>query len=75
MYDILMLVVSCYNVFGNAYYAAFGMPDHFWLLVFDYFVGATVACVVVVSTAFASADVVAARCFDFPLECCSSRSI
>lgn len=34
-----MLIVSCYNVFGNAYYAAFGMPKDNWgLYIFDYFV-------------------------------------
>ena len=26
MFDILMLFVSCYNIFGNAYYSAFGAP-------------------------------------------------
>ena len=30
-FDIIMLVVSCYNVFGNAFYASFGMPDLLWL--------------------------------------------
>jgi len=23
-FDMLMLIVSCYNIFGNAYYSAFG---------------------------------------------------
>lgn len=26
-FDILMLFVSCYNIFVNAYYSAFGIPD------------------------------------------------
>lgn len=37
-FDIIMLVVSCYNVFGNAFYAAFGMPHLVWLQIFDNFV-------------------------------------
>ena len=37
-FDIIMLIVSCYNVFGNAFYAAFGMPDLLWLIIFDNFV-------------------------------------
>lgn len=37
-FDIVMLIVSCYNVFGNAFYAAFGMPDLLWLQIFDNFV-------------------------------------
>ena len=33
-FDIIMLFVSCYNIFGNAYYSAFGKSDSwtfFWL--------------------------------------------
>jgi len=26
-FDIIMLVVSCYNIFGNAYYSAFGASN------------------------------------------------
>ena len=33
-FDLLMLFVSCYNIFGNALYSAFGMSDekYFWYL-------------------------------------------
>ena len=33
-FDILMLFVSCYNIFGNAFYSAFGKSESdtfFWL--------------------------------------------
>ena len=33
-FDILMLFVSCYNIFGNAYYSAFGKSESwsfFWI--------------------------------------------
>ena len=26
-FDIIMLIVSCYNIFGNALYSAFGLSD------------------------------------------------
>ena len=33
-FDIIMLIVSCYNIFGNALYSAFGLSDqpYFWYL-------------------------------------------
>lgn len=31
MFDIFMLIVSVYNIFGNAYYSAFGFPEDFYL--------------------------------------------
>jgi hypothetical protein len=30
-----MLIVSCYNVFGNAYYAAFGVPVETYDIIID----------------------------------------
>lgn len=38
MFDILMLFISCYNIFGNAYYSAFGAPDTTLFYVIDYIV-------------------------------------
>jgi hypothetical protein len=35
MFDILMLFISCYNIFGNAYYSAFGAPDTILFVVID----------------------------------------
>jgi len=32
----MMLIVSCYNIFANAYYSAFGIPESISLIVFDY---------------------------------------
>ena len=26
VFDFIMMITSCYNIFGNAYYAAFGAP-------------------------------------------------
>ena len=34
-FDILMLFVSCYNIFGNALYSAFGMSDSFTFMIVD----------------------------------------
>ena len=31
-----MLIVSYYNIFSNAYYSAFGIPESITLKVFDY---------------------------------------
>jgi hypothetical protein len=36
VFDIVMLIASCYNVFSQAFYAAFGEPTDFSLNVFDY---------------------------------------
>lgn len=33
-----MLPISCYNVFGNAYYAAFGESDNIYMWILDFFV-------------------------------------
>lgn len=38
MFDILMLFISCYNIFGNAYYSAFGAPNTTFFYVLDYVV-------------------------------------
>jgi hypothetical protein len=38
MFDILMLFISCYNIFGNAYYSAFGAPSSTMFLFIDYIV-------------------------------------
>ena len=27
IFDVIMMFISCYNIFGNAYFAAFGVPD------------------------------------------------
>jgi len=35
-FDMLMLPVSCYNVFGNAYYSAFGSSNNFYIIIIDY---------------------------------------
>ena len=37
-FDMLMLPISCYNVFGNAYYAAFGEADSIYMWILDFFV-------------------------------------
>ena len=34
-FDILMLIISCYNIFGNAYYSAFGVTDALWFNILD----------------------------------------
>jgi len=39
-FDIVMLIVSCYNIFGNAYYSAFGIPSSLLFVLIDYFVEA-----------------------------------
>ena len=33
-----MMITSCYNIFGNAYYAAFGAPQEFYDVMIDNFV-------------------------------------
>jgi len=33
-----MMIASCYNIFGNAYYAAFGVPTSIYEVVIDQFV-------------------------------------
>ena len=38
IFDLVMLLVSCYNIFGNAYYAAFGVPTQFYDVAIDWFV-------------------------------------
>lgn len=37
-FDMIMLPVSCYNVFGNAYYSAFGSSNDFYIIVIDWVV-------------------------------------
>lgn len=34
-FDMLMLFVACYNIFSNAYFAAFGTSESFWFLFSD----------------------------------------
>ena len=35
IFDILMLFVSCYNIFSNAYYSAFGIPTSYNFFISD----------------------------------------
>jgi hypothetical protein len=44
MFDILMLFISCYNIFGNAYYSAFGAPDTITFMILDYVVEFLFSC-------------------------------
>ena len=37
-FDMLMLPVSCYNVFGNAYYSAFGSSSNIYIIIIDWIV-------------------------------------
>ena len=37
-FDMLMLPVSCYNVFGNAYYSAFGSSTNLYIIIIDWIV-------------------------------------
>ena len=37
-FDFVMMITSCYNIFGNAYYAAFGAPTTFYDKMVDNFV-------------------------------------
>jgi hypothetical protein len=37
-FDMCMLPVSCYNVFGNAYYSAFGSSSNTYIIVIDWIV-------------------------------------
>jgi len=37
-FDIVMLIVSVYNIYGNAYYSAFevdGLKEELWFILFD----------------------------------------
>jgi hypothetical protein len=34
-FDIMMLFAACFNIFSNAFYSAFGMPDTIWFNVID----------------------------------------
>lgn len=38
LFDIFMLFISIYNIFGNAYYSAFGFPEDFLFNSGDIFV-------------------------------------
>lgn len=33
LFDIIMMFVSCYNIYGNAYFAAFGISDDFTIVI------------------------------------------
>jgi hypothetical protein len=35
LFDLFMLMISVYNIFGNAYYSAFGAPETTWFIVVD----------------------------------------
>jgi hypothetical protein len=35
IFDIMLMSVSIYNIFGNAYYSAFGEPEDTWFWVID----------------------------------------
>jgi uncharacterized membrane protein len=37
-FDIIMLFISCYNIFGNAFYSAFGTPQSKGFFILDYLV-------------------------------------
>ena len=37
-FDVVMLFVSCYNIFVNAYYSAFGIPTERYYVYVDNFV-------------------------------------
>lgn len=43
-FDILMLFVSCYNIFVNAYYSAFGIPNTESFVIIDNFVEGLFIC-------------------------------
>ena len=43
-FDIVMLFISCYNIFGNAYYSAFGAPTSIAFYVIDYVVEFMFVC-------------------------------
>ena len=34
-FDIVMLIVSCYNIFGNAFYSAFGKSESWHFMILD----------------------------------------
>lgn len=38
VFDIVMMFTSCYNIFGNAYYAAFGVPTGVFEILLDTFI-------------------------------------
>ena len=35
MFDLLMMFASCFNIFGNAYYSAFGVPASTYNIILD----------------------------------------
>jgi hypothetical protein len=37
-FDVVMLIASCYNTFSQAFYAAFGNPENFYLIWLDVFI-------------------------------------
>mmetsp|Transcript_38864 Transcript_38864/g.59066 ORF Transcript_38864/g.59066 Transcript_38864/m.59066 type:complete len:105 (-) Transcript_38864:301-615(-) len=34
-FDMIMLIISCYNIFGNAYYSAFGVEKTLYFSILD----------------------------------------
>ena len=38
IFDLILLLISCYNIFSNAYYSAFGVPDSLSFKIVDNFV-------------------------------------
>ena len=38
VFDFLMLLVSCQNIFANSYYAAFGLPTYSAFNIVDYII-------------------------------------
>ena len=38
VFDIVMMFTSCFNIFGNAYYAAFGVPTTSTEIILDNFI-------------------------------------
>jgi hypothetical protein len=38
IFDLTLLLISCYNIFSNAFYSAFGIPESIYFTVIDNFV-------------------------------------
>lgn len=38
IFDFIMMITACFNVFGNAYFAAFGVPTKPWEIFVDKFI-------------------------------------